>query len=134
MSLRPDPLRIAGVLLSLAIAACGSSTDANGGGGTPPPSADVAIVPGASTKGFQAYAPDTFTVHLNGAPSVRVVWRNDDTVRNALHTVTDTTGASLFSRSITAGDTASVSFTSAGAYPYKCSIHPGMRGLVQILP
>jgi plastocyanin len=76
-------------------------------------------------------------MHLNGAASVKVSWRNDDQVGNTTvsHTVTDTTSGNAFpSITIAAGDTASVTFTAAGEYPYKCSFHQGMRGLVIVQP
>lgn len=123
----PQPLPLSSLLvpaLGVALlAACGSSTSSN----TPPAAADVRMVSGAATKGFQAYNPDTFTVTLTSGG--KVTWRNDD---GTTHTVTDTTGAALFNKSLGSGDTASVVFGSAGDFPYKCSIHPGMRGLIHV--
>lgn len=111
------------------ISACGGG-DSNGPGNQP--AADVSIVPGAFNKGFQAYAPDTLTISL--AASGTVTWRNDD--GGVAHTVTDTTAAALFDLGLAAtnNDTASFTFTVAGEYPYKCTIHPGMRGLIVVNP
>ncbi len=105
------------------VAACSSSTSSN----NPKPPANVRVVSGASVKGFQAYAPDTFTVSL--ASGGKVTWRNDD--GGVQHTVRDTAAANTFDTGIiTAGDTASIVFTAVGQYPYMCGIHNGMRGLI----
>ena len=124
----------AGVFVAAAaLAACSSSTD-SGGGGNNPPAADVVIVQGASLKGFQAYSPDTITVNLGGAPSVTVVWRNDETgASSILHTVTDTATVPAFDTGgIAPGAVDSITFNAAGNYAYKCTIHQGMRGLVVV--
>jgi len=119
------------LVMAAALAACSSSTDSSAGGGNPP-SADVIIVQGAQLMGFQAYSPDTITVNLHGAPSVTLVWRNDEPANSGIaHTVTDTTTAHAFDTGgIDPGKTDSVTFTTAGSYPYKCTFHQGMRGLV----
>jgi plastocyanin len=116
--------------------ACSSTSGPSNGGGGSPPTADVVIVQGAQVLGFQAYDPDTITVHLNGAASVKVVWRNDDETGGSKvsHTVTDTAAAPAFGRTVNAGDTVSVTFNSAGEFPYKCTFHSGMRGLVIVEP
>lgn len=124
------------VALAALIGACGDSTSSGGGGGGTIP-ADVSIVVGAQTKGFAAYSPDTITVSLNGGSSVKVVWRNDDKVGSTTvaHTVTDTLAAPRFTgATLNAGDTASVTFSTAGQYQYKCAFHAPMRGLVIVQP
>jgi len=132
MTLRLPQLAARGILLAAAVAGCSSSTDSGGGN---PPAADVAIVQGAALKGFQAYAPDTFSVSLGGAASVTVVWRNDDLTGSVTHTVRDTLAALAYDTGpIAAGATDSLTFTVAGNYPYKCGFHNGMRGLVRVLP
>ena len=122
------------MVVAAALAACSDNNDSSGG--LNPPPADVIIVPGAELKGFQAYSPDTLTVSLAGAPSITVVWRNDESVSSGIqHTVTDTAAARAFDTgAIDPGKTGSVTFTSAGSFPYKCSIHSGMRGLVVVQP
>lgn len=110
------------------LAACSDSTSNS----NPLPQADVSIVSGASLLTNTAYNPDTITVALNGGSAVTVVWRNDDV--GILHHVTDTTVAAAFDVAVTTGDTSSVTFNGAGEFPYKCSIHPGMRGLVVVTP
>ena len=117
------------LLVAAAISACGGD-DSNGPGNQPP--ADVSIVPGAFNTAYVAYAADTLTISL--AASGTVTWRNDD--GGVAHPVTDTTAAALFDLGLTAAnnDTASFTFTVAGEYPYKCTIHTGMRGLIVVNP
>ncbi len=58
-----------------------------------------------------------------------VTWTNKDT---APHTVTiiSMIGETFDSGQLEAGQTYSHTFSTAGTYPYKCSLHPGMRGSV----
>jgi plastocyanin len=131
MTLRLPALSLSIPFVATAIlAACSNSTGSNNS--VLPDS--VRIVSGAATKGFQAYAPDTFTVALGGAASVKVVWRNDDA--GVAHTATDTAASPTFSTVlISPGDTASVTFTAAGSYGYECAVHPTtMKGLVIVTP
>jgi plastocyanin len=133
MNRRFFSLALAGSVAALAVlAACSDSSNSSN---NPPPAADVSVVAGAAIKGFQAFSPDTLTVSLSGGASVEVVWRNDDVAGGGvLHTVTDTTAANAFNVQVQPGDTSSVTFTVAGAYPYKCNIHPSMRGLIVVTP
>jgi plastocyanin len=128
------PTRCIPFVAAALLAACSSSTD-SGGGGNPPP-ADISIVPGASLKGFQAYAPDTLTVSLGGAASVTVVWRNDEpSASGIVHTVTDTAAVQTFNTgNIIPAEVDSVTFDAPGSYAYHCSIHPSMRGLIIVQP
>jgi plastocyanin len=69
-----------------------------------------------------AFNPTTITVSVN----TTITWTNKDGVT---HTVTSTTG--LFdSGSINTNGTYSRQFTTAGSFPYKCTIHPSMTGTV----
>ena len=132
MAHRFSPLALLTPVAALSmLAACSDSTSNNSN----PPAADVSIVAGAALLTNTAFNPDTITVTLGGGASTKVVWRNDDIpAGGVLHHVTDTTAAAAFDVAVTAGDTSSVTFTVAGEYPYKCSIHPGMRGLVVVTP
>ncbi|MFZ0511006.1 MAG: plastocyanin/azurin family copper-binding protein [Candidatus Nitrosopolaris sp.] len=94
----------------------------------------LSILQGASTQGNPAYDPATLTVKKGD--SIRVT--NKDSVP---HTVTngkdasDPTSGKLFDTSIiNAGSTAQVSTVklSSGDYPFHCSIHPYMTGLLKV--
>jgi len=88
--------------------------------------ADISIVKDASSSS-QPYVPGNFTVHLSAGG--KVTWINRDTTA---HTVTSTTG--LFnSGTIGVGSTWSHTFTTAGTYPYYCTIHPMMTGTIVVI-
>ncbi|HET7148471.1 MAG TPA: plastocyanin/azurin family copper-binding protein [Candidatus Nitrosopolaris sp.] len=108
-----------------------NSTGAASGSGAAPA---LSILQGASTQGNPAYAPATLTVKKGD--SIQVT--NKDSVP---HTVTngkdasDPTSGKLFDTSIiNAGSTAQVSTAklSPGDYPFHCSLHPYMTGLLKV--
>jgi len=77
-----------------------------------------------------SFAPATITV----SAGTTITWTNQDAIA---HTVTSDTG--LFnSGSISSsgyyggGGTYSYKFTTAGTYPYHCSIHPSMKGTIVV--
>ncbi|HXX97276.1 MAG TPA: cupredoxin domain-containing protein [Candidatus Bathyarchaeia archaeon] len=94
----------------------------------------LSILAGASIQGNPAYTPDTLTVKKGDTIQVT----NKDTVP---HTVTngkdasDPTSGKVFDTSIiNGGATAQVSTAklSTGDYPFHCSIHPYMTGLLKV--
>jgi plastocyanin len=62
------------------------------------------------------------------APGTAVVWKNMD---DDPHTVTADDG-SFDSKGLGQGDTFRHVFTKAGTYPYHCSAHPYMKGVVVV--
>ncbi|WP_079124921.1 cupredoxin domain-containing protein [Streptomyces lushanensis] len=73
-----------------------------------------------------AFMPETLTV----APGARITVTNKD---NSAHTVTATSGRAFDSGTVDAGRT--VTFTApakAGVYPYICTIHPFMKGVLTV--
>ena len=70
-----------------------------------------------------AFTPSTITVSAHST----VKWTNKDGVA---HTVTSSNGMFASSGNINSGSTYSVQFNTAGTYPYSCTIHPGMNGVV----
>lgn len=83
-------------------------------------------IPGANEVFIQgmAFSPSTITV----TAGTTVTWTNKDGVA---HTVTSTT--SLFdSGSISAGGTYSHTFSTAGTFPYLCTVHPTMTATVKV--
>ncbi|MBI5388645.1 MAG: CHRD domain-containing protein [Verrucomicrobia bacterium] len=79
---------------------------------------DVMIV------GF-AYDPPTVTVNVGDT----VRWTQIDTIA---HTVTSDTGAWPSSPLLSVNQTFSLTFTTAGSYPYHCAPHPFMTGTVNV--
>jgi plastocyanin len=90
-------------------------------------------MPGANEVFIQgnAFSPGTITVKANST----VTWNNKDGVA---HTVTSDTPGLFESGSISSsggyggGGTWSHSFTTAGSFPYHCSIHSSMKGTVVV--
>ena len=112
-------------LSSLAVLACSSSTDSN-----PPPNSDVAIVTGASTKGAGAFDPNPFVISLATQTSVR--WGNADSFTHNL--VADGASPEFASGNIAPNTAYSHIFTTAGSYPYHCTLHPSMVGTITVNP
>ena len=83
-------------------------------------------MPGANEVFIQgnAFSPGTITVTAN----TTVTWTNKDGVA---HTVTSNTGI-FDSGTINANGTYSHLFSTAGSYPYFCSVHPSMKGTVVV--
>ena len=71
-----------------------------------------------------SFGPSSKTV----AVGTTIIWTNQDAVG---HTVTSTTG--LFaSGTLGQGGTFSFTFSTAGIYNYKCTIHPSMTGTITV--
>lgn len=127
MSARGLFLRIGFSAALLVLAGCGGDSNTapnpNPGG----PTANVSIVAGAMTLGASAFAPNPVSV----AAGTTVIWKNNDSIT---HTVTSNT-AGQFDMTIAAGGSASHTFSSAGSFPYHCSIagHT-MTGTVTVTP
>jgi plastocyanin len=97
----------------------------------------VSIVPGSSTLTDNAYSPNPVEV----AVGQTVVWTNDD---SAFHTVTSgSAGAPDVGKEFdsglagptaltTKGKTFEHTFSTAGEFPYFCTLHPAMVGTVVV--
>ena len=70
------------------------------------------------------FTPQDITVKVG----TKVTWTNQD---GAPHTVESSDGT-LRSDQLEKGDTYTYTFTKAGAYNYKCGIHPSMHGSVTV--
>jgi len=91
--------------------------------------ADVTVVEGASSHypSGPFFSPANLTVKVGKT----VAWVNKDTVT---HTVTSD-GSSLFdSGFMPTGATFQFTFTTAGTYPYYCTVHPFMKGTIVVTP
>ncbi len=115
-------ISLAALLLGFT-AACSSSSSPS----TPTTSGSavaVSIVSGSSTLTSTAYAPNPITVAVGGT----VTWTNNDTTA---HTATANSGA-FSSGTIAPSGKFSMTFPSAGSFPYRCTLHPGMVGTVTV--
>jgi len=95
------------------------------GAGNAPGTANAATTTTVNMKNFQ-YSP--VTVSIDVGDTVR--WLNNED--SVAHTATSEAFPGFATTVIAAGETASVVFDKAGAYPYFCLIHPGMRGVVLV--
>jgi plastocyanin len=109
-------------LTSLAVLACSSSTDNN-----PPPGSDVSIV---SSSGAGAFSPNPFVISLATQTSVK--WGNATGVTH--HLLADGATPEFNSGNIGSGGSFTHTFTTAGSYPYHCTIHPTMVGTITVNP
>jgi plastocyanin len=117
------------VLTSILTAACGgySSSPTPNPSPTPSPagtSSSVTIPVGAESLGNRAFSPGDLDV----AVGTTVTWTNGDSIAH-----TSTSNAPGWnSGTIPAGGRFSFEFQSAGTFPYRCTIHPGMVGTVTV--
>jgi plastocyanin len=100
----------AGVLAALALAAACA-------GGDRPRAHRVEV------RGF-VFEPQT----LEAAPGDTLVWANHDLVP---HTATDSAGA-WDTGTVEAGAEGRVVAPKPGVYPYRCALHPTMRGTLRV--
>lgn len=102
----------------LVLGACGDSNDDDSAGRSSPPAEAVTIVD------FE-YDP----AELTAAPGGEIVYTNDD---GTAHTATSSDGG-FDSGSIEGGGTGTVTAPDQpGEYPYVCSFHPFMKGVVVV--
>jgi plastocyanin len=85
------------------------------------PAAETAKV----TIGNFTFGPAVLTVK----PGTTVTWLNGDDIP---HTVVAADKKAFRSKVLDSGDSFSFTFTTPGAYPYFCSIHPHMTGKVVV--
>jgi plastocyanin len=109
MGLAASVLLLGGVLMALAV------TSAAGAAGA----ATKTVTISASS-----YAPAVIEVNVGDT----VTWKNDDLFP---HTATSV-DRYFDSRQIAVGATWSYHATSKGEYPYICTLHPTMRGVVRV--
>lgn len=114
---------IAAVLML--VAACGKSSSPTSPSPSPSPSgATVTMVSGARMMGASAYNPNP----INISRGTTITWVNNDT---APHDATSDS-RSWNTGTIGPGGSASVTFETAGTFPYHCTIHPNMIGTVNV--
>lgn len=127
-SLHPTLLLGALIAAISILAGCGGYGSSSSPSPTPTPapagSTVINIAAGASSRTTNAYAPSPISVSVGAT----VAWTNTDSVP---HTSTADGGA-WSSGNIAPGGTFTRTFTSAGSFTYRCTIHPGMVGTVTV--
>jgi hypothetical protein len=73
------------------------------------------------------YSPDTITIAIGDS----LLITNNDSMP---HTVTSDSTGLFDTGSIGAGGTAILTFNTAGDFPYHCTLHPAMIGMVKVVP
>ena len=122
-------LALVTLLLGISLGCGGSTPATTTSPSTPAPSGSasgsaVSIVVGARTLTTTAFSPNPVTVAVGGT----VTWANNDSIT---HTATSDTGV-WNSGGIGAGQSFSQTFSTAGTFPYHCTIHPGMVGTITV--
>ena len=119
-------VRVYALLFSvICLSACGSTTSPSS---TPDPapagSTTITIVSGASGLTSTAYNPNPITVSVG----TTVSWLNSD---NTTHTSV-ANGGLFSSPNIAPNSRFNFTFTAAGSFPYRCTIHPNMVGTITV--
>jgi plastocyanin len=113
------------ILTALSLTACGSySTPTAPGGGASGSTTTVSMVSGAFALTTTAFSPNP----VNVAVGTTVTWTNND---STTHDATANNG-SFATGLIAPGRSASVTFQTAGTVAYRCTIHPGMVGTINV--
>jgi len=125
-------LGVAGVLMSFALAACGSNGGTGGGGGGCTPKGGAGGATAAQTVKINSdpntigrYDPQSVTVKVGDS----VEWDWVDS--SSQHSVT-ADDSSFDSCLQGAGSKFTVTFSTAGDVKYHCSIHSGMTGDIKV--
>ena len=116
-------------VLAAAAAACSSSSSPSSSPSTTPTtvtgtSASVSIPSGASGMTTSAFGANPLTVSVG----TTVTWTNNDSI--AHDSVSN--GGLWSSPVLSPGQSFQFKFTTAGTFPYRCTIHPNMVGTVTV--
>ncbi|MEA3076227.1 MAG: hypothetical protein QOF60_1135 [Actinomycetota bacterium] len=127
-------MRVTAALLlsfALVLGACGGGSGSSGGGdgtakatplSTP---ADATIRMTTDNRTVGAFEPKTLSVKVGGV----VEFPNES---NAAHDVAFSAKTIKDAKPYGPGKTFKATFPVAGSYPYKCTLHPGMKGEITV--
>ena len=114
-----------GLALSLVfVASCGDDSTPSSPTMPTANAVPVSIVSGSISLTTTAYNPNPVTVQRGGI----VTWTNNDSIP---HTSTSD-AAGWNSGTLAPGASFSMTFQTAGTFPYHCTIHPNMVGTVNV--
>jgi plastocyanin len=111
------------LLLAISVAACDDSPTAPDP--APAGATTITIVSGASALSTTAFSPNPITVPVG----TQVSFLNGDNVN---HTSFANAAGVWSSPIIAPGKRFNVTLTTAGSYPYHCTLHAGMVGTVNV--
>ena len=121
-------LMVMGVLFTAmtVLSGCSDDEDDSNGNGNNNGNNGGSGGPGTNEVWMQgsAFTPATLTVSVG----TKITWTNKD---GMAHTVTSNTGV-FDSGNMVNNAVYSYTFTSAGTYPYVCTLHPGMTGSIVV--
>jgi plastocyanin len=137
------PLAVILVLAAFALVACGGDDDDDGdtagaGGAAttteaaPDPEGNAPAPSGEAVRSEKvrivdfAYDPDPVTIQEGG----KVIWHNEDSEPHTATAEDDSFDTGVLGE----GKIKSESFKEAGTYPYICTLHPEMRGTIEVVP
>jgi plastocyanin len=124
------PLALVAVLAACQMAAPGPSNSSSSGTGT----GSGSMGPTTGTTPSMTIHGDQFMPQMDTVTAgTTVTWTNSDGVA---HTVTSNPGdaTSFDSGNINPAGTFSFTFTTAGTFPYSCTIHSFMTGTITVTP
>jgi plastocyanin len=114
------------VALALALSIGGVLISTGKGGATVTTGTTVILPSGVGTDRTLDYQPATITVVVGVNNTIS--WLDMDSIP---HTVTNSTGAPVvFDKTMTQGDTFTITFSSPGTYHYFCRFHDWMKGTI----
>ncbi len=140
---RISMIALAGVLLALAVAACGDDKESNSGRDAGGSGATVTTNPTpevqTSTQSETQESDDIVSVGMKDIKFVpesiaatvgqKIVWTNNEDIP---HNVTATEGADFASETMRKGDTYEYTPKKAGTIKYVCTIHTGQNGEIEV--
>ena len=120
--------RLGTIVLAIGFAAaCGSSGSGGGGPSGPDPAPNAVEITAAAVDGQPRFSPSNTEVAVGGT----VTWRMP-AAAPVSHNVTSNTNAWTASLDLSAAQTFQVTFAQAGEFPYRCTIHEGMTGTIEV--
>jgi plastocyanin len=118
---------------ALVLAACGGGGSTSAPGGTTGPAATGAgAAPCAESTAatvVEAAVADNTWGPVSAKVGDVITWTNGDSVP---HAVALDDGSCAMSGTIPGGGTRSLAFSTAGSFPFHCSVHPSMKGTIAI--
>ena len=121
--MKRKPLLLSALTFCLSMSTIMCSKSYNNTGNPPPTGGTVVTV----TISGMTFSPSTVTVKTG----TTVVWKNNDV---SVHTATSDDGSTFNTGNIAIGYSGNVMMSKAGTYPYHCTLHSNMTGVVEVTP